>query len=476
MTYSIWSKPLNGKSFGLSTILFLTLYIGFFGTSACTEEPKQTANQNVLILCLDTLRVDHVGAYGYERDTTPNIDRIADNGSKFLKAYAPSGWTVPSTHSMLTSLNPSEHGAGVAGEIKFLDEGNVTDVHENVTSIAQMLKGKGFRTGLFSANPYLRGRIQRGFDYAVALRQDAGKLTDKVVDWLQDDLSEPFFAHIQYIDVHFPIEPPEKYARMYRPEEPLPEKYNPSMWAFRKLTDRSDPDFQLFKKHKIAIYDGALRYIDDQIGRILELLESNELLDNTLIVVTSDHGEEFWDHAEIGREMGGDPRKIWGIGHGQSLFQELLHVPLIFSGPGIQKQVNECPSGLIDLPPTILEYLKLPVPSFMRGRVLPVTVDADPGPCPENPYIGQGIAYGPDARSIIWRGMKMINRADGITLLYDLNTDPEERVNLADSRPEVIMKLDQLYTQTVTESQTPSESLKMDEDALKQLRDLGYLN
>jgi arylsulfatase A-like enzyme len=258
---------------------------------------------------------------------------------------------------------------------------------------------------------------------------------------------------------------------------PLPEGRNLEAWSFGQLKDRSDPEFQNYYAHKMARYDGALRYIDEEIGRIVSSLKENGMYGDTLILVTSDHGEEFWDHAELGRELGGDPRKLWGIGHGHSLFQELLHVPLIVTGPGLSKDVIDCPTGLIDLPPTILESVGLPVPEFMRGRTLRRALLGSDS-CPETPYIAEGIAYGPEARSVIWRGMKMIKRSDRVTLLFDLDTDPEERINLADQRPAVVLKLDRFYDETVNSRGTPSETegLQMDEETLKQLRDLGYLN
>ena len=436
---------------------------------------------NVVILCLDTLRVDHLGAYGYERDTSPNIDALAAQGALFELTQAQSNWTVPATASLLTALYPSSHGAGLQGDVRQLAADTPPgQIRKEALTLGEILHEAGFGTGLFSANPFLYGRFKAGFDVAEVGRRNATELTNLALGWLQGVHQEPFFLYLQYMDLHQPIEPPDPYFNYFEVTEGGTRGKEHTDWSFGQQVDLEDPAFKRFRAHRVALYDGALRYVDAEVGRLLERLAQLGVAERTLVIVTSDHGEEFWDHAGIERELGGDPRGIWGVGHGHAMFQELLHVPLIFHGPGIGagKRI-ECASRHLDVAPTVLSLLGQPERTGMRGRSLAPFLRPDPRPalCEPVALVAESPAYGPDSQALIWKGRKLIVRQDGVALLYDLRRDPLERTDLSASQPEVVKALRLLLARELSETAPAgaSESLPFDEETRRQLESLGYI-
>ena len=460
----------------LLRVAFVPLLIA---SGSCLPQRAKPA-QNLVIVCIDTLRADHLKSYGYHRPTAPHLDALAAAGTLLERATAHSPWTVPATASLLTSLLPSEHGAGLAGEVKNLSQATPSQPLETVESLAQILQQAGFQTALFSGNPFLFGRFHKGFDFVEVNRQNATSLTDKAAAWLHPEPEQRFFLYLQYIDLHAPIAPPEPYFNFFPVEEGGERNQRHEDWAFARQEDWSAVDFRRFKAHKIALYDGALRYVDSEIDRLLGLLAEMGSLEETLVVITSDHGEEFWDHADIGRQLGNDPRDIWGVGHGHTMYQELLHVPLVFNGPGVASNRRlACEIGHVDVVPTVLELLGLERTPAMRGRSLVplISEGSAPDPCPASPILAESPAYGPDSRAVIWRGHKLIERQDGVTLLYDLRSDPDEQHDLAAALPHQVEGLRSLLNHQLTSSE-PSQgglTMELDEETREQLRSLGYL-
>jgi arylsulfatase A-like enzyme len=432
-----------------------------------------------VVICVDALRADHVGASGYERDTTPTIDRLAKDGVVFARAISSSNWTVPAVASLFTSRYAAEHGASLSGPIRHLDERQPRPLDETVDTLAGLLAAAGLRTALFSANPYLRG-LARGFGRAEHTSDDAAQLTDRVLAWLAEDPFQPFFLHLQYMDIHQPIEPPPAFVSLFRGSvsgQPGPEH---TRWRFGRLTDPEDSSFVVYRSHKIALYDGALRFIDTHIGRLVARLSDLGVLGDTLIVVTSDHGEEFWDHAEEERRSADDPRQIWGIGHGHSMFQELIRVPLVFHGPGVASGVRApCGVGLVDVAPTILDLVGLPVAPGMRGvtlrRFLAVGSSGPYPPC--RPIVAESPAYGPDSAAVVWGGMKLVRRGGQPDRLYDLGADSEERTNVAAAQPVLTGVLGRALNEFLNYGGLSGDSgeMQFEPDIRDQLRNLGYL-
>lgn len=455
-------------------LLFVILVLG-----ACSGGRQP---YSVILICIDTLRADHVGCCGYTRDTTPHIDSLAAYGTMTGNAIAQSPWTVPSVASILTGCYYSTHRAGLPGKVKNLDDTVPNQISPNIEMLAEILKRNGYSTGLFSANPFLVGRFQNGFDQADVGSEPADRLFRKAWEWVAMQNNPLFFLHIQPIDLHHPINPPEKFFNFYPAESGGERGVEHEGWRHSKQDDLSDPDFLRFRDHKIAVYDGALRFVDTQVGWFIDSLEVRGLLDNVLVIITSDHGEEFWDHAEEGRGQGTDPREFWGIGHGHTMYQELLRVPLIFSGPGVR--IGERIGGavrLIDIAPTILDYCGIPLPAEMEGANLffrgPGDTAGITGQTNET-VLSESPAYGPDARTILMGDMKLVLTKGAPDLLFNLEEDPEEKNNIAKREPEEVQRMINALGTAITPIETGGENeeeLAIDSQTIRELRALGYL-
>jgi len=460
----------------LRTAIVLALLA--LGCSRQEKTPEAKA-RNLLVICIDTLRADRLGSYGHDRDTTPVIDGIAARGMLFESAFAHSNWTVPATASLITGTLPSAHGAGVPGEIKHYDERFLLDIRESVPTLAELLREKGRRTAMFSANVNLQGGFQRGFDETVVDLVNAISLTEKARDWLASYPEQPFFLYLQYIDVHEPIWPPANFRNLFPTELGEIPQSEHSHWLATPDNDFDSEEIERFRRIRLSLYDAALRFVDRQIEKLLRDLRLAGTLEDTLVVVTSDHGEEFWDHAKLGLELGGDPRGRYGVGHGHTMFDELLRVPWVMMGPGIPAGVRVgCTVGHQDLLPTILPLLGVEVPTSLPGQNLlatPMLLDADR--CDTPPVIAESPAHGPDSKALIWQGKKLIVRNDGIKLLFDLSRDPGERENLAPSRREMVAEMVSILEAELAQIEVSDEPRPMlfDEEGLDQLRVLGYV-
>jgi arylsulfatase A-like enzyme len=435
------------------------------------------------VLCIDTLRADHVRSYGYDRETTPHVDALAQRGTLFETAYAHSNWTVPATASLLTSQHPSQHGAGIEGAVRQLgDTTPLLQIRQGVGTLQGALATAGVRTGLFSANPFLYGKFREGFEVAEVNRASAGVVTSAALAWLDRVHGDRFFLYLQYMDLHQPIEPPPPYFDFFPVDEGGERGPQHSGWSFggiRDARDLEDPAFRQYRAHRMALYDGALRYVDQEIGRLLTRLTELGKTDDTVVIVTADHGEEFWDHALEQYALGGDPRNIWGIGHGHTMYEEVLRVPLVFAGPGVPtRRRQKCPARHLDVAPTALALMGVPPPPDMRGRNLLAADDASAGGCPALPSVAESPAYGPDARAVTWKGRKLILRSDGVQLLFDLRADPEERHDLAAREPGLVAGLRDLLDRQVasTDAREPATAAAIDQETRKQLQALGYLD
>jgi len=435
--------------------------------------------ENAIVVVIDTLRADHLGCYGHRRPTSPFIDGLARDGVLFRRAQATAPWTVPSTATVLTGLYPSEHGAELAGEIRHLGTTPPQQLAESVRSLGQILQGADFTTGLFSANPYLIGRFKRGFEVAEVGRFKGGELTDKVLAFLASVGDRRFFLHLQYMDLHQPIEPPREFAELFPVPFPGPRGEEHKEWRFPDPSGLGTERFLEFRAHKMALYDGAIRHVDSEVERLIQGLEQLGLADSTLLVVTSDHGEEFWDHAEIEAELGGDPREYYGIGHGHSMFQEQLRVPLIFSGPHTASgRETNAPVSLVDLAPTLLELLAVESADRMSGRSLASYVTGKQTPASaREPLFSESPAYGPESWSLVQWPFKVIQRGDGSTLLFNLDEDPVETHDLSTVEPgRLTALLDELQSfRGRLKSSGPTGEVVMEEETEKQLQSLGYL-
>jgi len=400
--------------------------------AGCEATPRSTARRpDILLISIDSLRADHVGALGYERPTTPTIDRLAAEGASFTSAISSSSWTSPAHAALLTGLSDSAHG--VVWPTLRLAEGVVT--------LAESLGTAGYRTVGFYSGPFLDPSFgfAQGFEryvdctsYEAASRHlDPRRLhgrshddrTNPNVLWnvlreLDSGDERPSFYFVHMWDVHYDLIAPSSFVEMFDADSGL-DTYDGAAYRHDKRF-RSGMDETLYR-HVLALYDAEVRFTDETIGLILDALAKRGRLDRTLVVVTSDHGDEFLDHG--------------GKGHRHSLYQELLRVPLVFRLPGViaAGRYDE-PVSLVDVAPTILDIAGVEQAEAVSGRSLAAGLRSgeEPSPAAVIAELTLGLGRKPGAASrsmsaILEGGDKLIvgpqkNRA----VLFDLSDDPGE--------------------------------------------------
>jgi arylsulfatase A-like enzyme len=375
--------------------------------------------RNVVVLLIDTLRASKLQLYNPgSRVKTPVLDGFAAQGALFERPQAPANWTKPSVTSVLTSLYPSSHHV-VAQTAKLSD---------SVTMLSEAFQGAGFKTASFITNSFVSPAF--GFDQGWDLNVNMDYLADThdgnaenvfkaAREWIEKNHEERFFLYIQTIDPHVPYDPPAQYLQMYdskpysgqvinkeTPELLVEANANPA-----KLTERD-------KVRVEALHDGEITYHDTELGRFLEKMHELGLDENTIMVVTADHGEEFEEHGK------------WG--HGHSVYQELLHVPLVFRWPGV------IPAGLridpvvsiIDIGPSVLDAAGVSIPAAFEGRSL---MGFTRGDWPRGPYAA--FTEWENLDKVIRAGdWKLVLNYFGPPELYDLRNDPGEQQKLDGSK------------------------------------------
>lgn len=326
--------------------------------TSAVEVAQASDPPNVLVILIDALRADHLGCYGYARNTSPVIDAVAQSGVVFENARSQASWTKPSIPSLFTGLYPIQHGvftgtsekaARIASDV--LAEGHVT--------LAEVFKASAYHTGAFLDNVQISSTLgfAQGFDVYAEDLGTADNITQRAVEWLEATPASPFFAYVHYLDPHWPYTPPASYQEGHV-RDAASVDFNSVNWKHFERQIRSGelvltPEDILAMKR---LYDGEIRFADWGIGRLLDLLRAQGRLENTIIVITADHGEEFLEHGNIG--------------HGKSLYEEVLNVPLIIRAPGIESGRISALAQLIDVMPTILDLAGIPIPTGVAGRSL----------------------------------------------------------------------------------------------------------
>lgn len=435
--------------------------------------------RNVILISIDTLRADHLGCYGYERPTSPSIDAFASRGARFEKAMSSSSWTVPAHMTMFTGVDPPMHGAqGYPRSQR---------ATRRVPTLAEILSARGFRTAAFTGGGYVAATFgfQRGFAKFSSQGRHFNSNTASARHWIESNRDEPFFLFLHGYDVHGPYKPPAHYAQMF--EDRSEKRFSGNL----VIGGPRPSDGKL--RFAISQYDAEIRAVDDVIGGLLREWEEMGVLANTLVVITSDHGEEFYEHGQVY--------------HSHALYDELLHVPLIMVGPGVQAGVHRTQVGLIDITPTILGALGLaPLQKTMMGVDLtPVlTGDADP---PERllfsslqysevPYAIAAVRSD-EWKLIAWNVAALrdytlkksakqylrklrLDRREDFAELFDLRNDPGEIRDVGAERPETRDR----FAAILTRRQQEAERLKVADETgspvlrekdVEALKALGYL-
>jgi choline-sulfatase len=373
--------------------------------------------RNVILLVLDTTRADVFSAFNPDSHVkTPAFDRLARSSTVLRKAYVNENWTKPSVATILSGLYPSTHGAKREPDV----------LSPAVALLPEMLQQKGFATAAFIANGYCSEKFgfKRGWStYRNYIRENRPSQAEHVFSdalaWLETHRDGPFFLYLQTIDPHVTFAPPEEQLRLYHPE-PYRGPIGPTLDGFEQadISRGKRPVTPQDLRWIRALYDGEVSYHDLHLGRFLRALARWQVLDETLLVVTNDHGEEIGDH---GRH-----------GHGHSLYQELIRSPLLLRyppllPPGAVDTVVET----VDLLPTIVEALALPPRPNLDGvSLLPMLA----GRPPAQPSYAIS-EFLDDQRALMVGRWKLLASSGGRRRLFDLQGDPAETTDLAAQAP-----------------------------------------
>ena len=410
------------------------------GMLQCTDADRSTPVarfRNLLLISIDTCRADHLGCYGYGRPTTPNIDALASEAVVFDNAMAPVPITLPSHCTMLTGTNPPHHG-----------------VHDNLdyqlgpdhVTLAELLKGQGFVTGAVISAKVIASRygLAQGFDRyletfdseksEVGIPQRIGGETNReALRWLEANHNEPFFLFLHYYDPHMMYEPPEPFATQYR-DHP---------------------------------YAGEIAYVDRCIGEVVQSLKQAGVFDQTLIIITSDHGELLGEHGEQT--------------HSYFVYHNALRVPLIIRLPGQGRGVRvDQLTGIVDIVPTVCALAGIDPPADLHGHDLSGFFDGGALP-PDDRYVYCESLYSTkyDTQGLLglvvgdWKYIQTTRPE-----LYDLARDPAEARNLAAQEQDRAARMRQRLRELLDDQlrrEADQSRLRMDPAEINRLRSLGYV-
>jgi arylsulfatase A-like enzyme len=491
------------------------VFVALIGWRIAFPGPRADAPP-ILLITVDALRADRLGCDGNTQGLTPNLDRFARDGVVFEKTFASAPWTEASVGAFFTSLFPSELGLVVRtrseDEVHF--EGGVFTPQPTLT---ELLRANGYLTAAEITNPQLRRDrgFARGFirfrnpdDFfttsalalprlgnyenwflhtsigirlALALRRaprfytapklskdDAERLVHDASAWLERQDAGPFFLWMHLMDVHVPYRLSARSAATAAafpnpPFEPTPQFCKDLVRRQLRLTDQG-------RRYMHALYDDEVRHTDLWLGRLFDHLRRLKIYDNALIIVSADHGEEFWDHG--------------GFEHGRTMYEEVLQVPLVIKFPRGQHAGTRVPQQvrLIDLLPTVLDAARLPVPRGIRGSALTRLLGAA-HPRDDRELYAESTLYGEELKALRVPAYKVIfHTGTRATEVYDLRADPRERRNLAGEKA-VAPDLRERLMRLVRDSKRRTEwwakygekAPPLDQRSLEQLRSVGYM-
>ena len=469
---SVFSEGFRRKT----AIAFLILAAAFNILSIAQNLLFVPEKPNVLLILADTLRADHLGCYGYQRQTSPNIDKFAEECLLFEKAFSPSPWTKTTVGSIMTALYPHEHSA-----FRWAD--NLSNANLTLTEI---FRNKNYRTFSTQANPTITSRygFHQGFQVYKEMTKDlAENLTDEFIPWLNRNKSRPFFAYLHFMDTHYPYRVPENYQRTFASEGQSHLNLDKLIAQdIRILTEMGMPQNE--RDYIVDLYDDSIKYFDIHFGRILDALRANQMLEKTIVILLSDHGEEFWRHGSFG--------------HGHTLYNELLHVSLLIRYPAILPVKKVAfPVSLIDLYPTILSLARIDFDREIRGdNLLPAVLNDRK---PERVIYFEGLLRSGEKRGVYKDGWKLIqntseryNSTFFETLgkftefkypelereyeLYNIQTDFKETHDLINSQTDIFKETKRLLQTFKRDNLLMQEQRQLQlRRKLKDFKSLGYI-
>jgi len=476
------SMPTRKRFEHLPVLLPVLLFI--FVCVSCSKPIRNfTASKPpVILITIDTLRADHLGCYGYPSETSPTLDKLAENGILFENHYTVMTHTLPSHCSIMTALFPREHEVLMNG----------WRMRSGITTLAELFLEQGYETGAFVGSKVLdrdRG-LATGFEvYEEGRRReferDGEAVNKDVLRWLENR-SGPFFLWIHYWDPHYPYSAPKPFNKRYNLDDPLYSKAFEDLkkWYPEKALDAKDPERIKGFIARLPAYDNEVAYTDHNVGVVLAKLREISAYEPSIICVTSDHGEGFGEHSN------------WT--HGMTLNQEEARVPLILKLPGETRQRSTYSGNTssVQIAPSLLSLAGIPVPKAMARELFPPLSGSSPGESvapvfsERRRYVDPPTRQGfdecqgdtvPGRMTAVWHsGNKYIKIEGCPPEVYNLADDPLETRNLAES-PEagagLLAVLDEnLAEWELTQKETsdiPDQAL--DGETIEQLRALGYI-
>ncbi len=465
------TNSVRGTGRGRAAAIWLVGFAMIVALEGCggSGDPESAAMPPVIVISIDTLRASDVSVYGYRRDTTPHLDRFASEAIVCRDAVCNSNNTLISHASMLTSLYPSVHGA-VPG----------TPMRENATTLAERLADHGYRSGFFAAHgDWLTERY--GFGRAVDDFESgyvkAPQINSWVDAWLESELEAPFFLFVHYYDAHsdfmgegeLPYNAPEGFRGAYTGG------YDGDFTGCDETRERcaslylkhlSDERVQLSEDDRAYIrnlYNEEVAYTDAKVGELLDRLRETGWYDRSIIVITSDHGEEFQEHGRFLHE---------------SVHESVARIPLLIRLPGGEPRGSvEALAESVDIVPTILDALGLEIPDRLQGESLLPILEGD------EPQTEFAIIQSTAMRSSKW---KVMPGGEGTRALYDLENDPGETRDVAREHPDVMRRFEEALGQWMADypemaayfqgriDGSERESIEIDEAERARLEALGY--
>lgn len=405
---------------------------------------------NVILISIDDLRRDRLGFYGSERPTSPLLDQLASESVVFDNAYSTSSWTLPSHASMFSGLHPKSHGATL----------QFTKPRADVRLLTEILRDEGYQTAAVTAGGWLSEGFgfEKGFDVFESHLAPGRGVRASLAQAKALDPDRPYFLFFHTFGVHCPFHVPPKYEKMVGPHAEDARFDVKGMCGdthFMKM-DLSDGQIAYLSD----LYDAGIRRMDDFLARLIGFLKTRGDLDRSILVVTSDHGEEFREHGRMG--------------HGRALYAESLRIPLFIRAPGLEPRRVSVPTSIVDLTPTLLELLDIEAEGMEGTSLVPRLRDGDAADEPR-PVFAETTLRGEKARSVVFDGRQLIvDLKNDRVEMYDLAEDPEQRAPLAeDARSS---SLDDLLAAHFADlAEEPDAVVEVTEERLEQLRALGYV-
>ncbi|HHT9136334.1 MAG TPA: sulfatase family protein [Candidatus Wunengus sp. YC60] len=417
---------------------------------------------NILLFTVDACRPDHFGCYGYNRNTTPNIDKLAREGVLFTRAFSQSAWTTPGMISIFTSLYPPTHGVDAKDRT----------LKDDVLTLPKVLKVNGYTAPVLPRFVDIQNYWHLGFD-VVDKERFSGEEGEDLLKLLEAYKDQRFFIWYHYHGLHLPYNPQNPYDKIFQEDisgSMTAETESIGLVKTKSVIRNGSVSFNSAeKKAVVALYDGQIRQLDDYMGLLMEKMKQWGILDNTILIITSDHGEELFEHGFIGHASTSLNAK---------LYDEIIHIPLIIRwSKKVEHRIVDELVQQIDVMPTILDMLGLPVPeglhgysllSFIRGKPMnnlrPVFCETILGGFQSTKEMEEI-----KLRCVRTKEWKLIYtntpghdlNSEGVNYgkyeLYNLSNDPKEERNITENHPDVVKDLKKNLFQWI-ETTTSKES------------------